>query len=264
MFKSYTSPAVFRRQLAWIGRRFTVVDPPRLRQLGGDGELPANAAMITFDDAWAGVFRVGLSILREFQMSGLCFLNMGTVGGAPDLAAVRQYEGAKSRFAASDSQRPLDRDTGCQIVRDIRERYAGDAAFRAYQGPTATRDDLAQAAQAGNVWFASHLYHHWDIRSISAELYEHSFTQNADALSAYPNNLPAFATPHGYAGSQGPDPFPVPARHGARVIFTGTGSQNRVADSPVLDRVWFPHEPASSREWWYATHRRRALGRGTS
>jgi len=262
-FNSYTSPEVFRRQLAWISRRFTVVDPLQLRQLGGDGKLPPNAALITFDDAWAGVFRVGLPILREYQMPGLCFLNMGTVDGAPDLAALRKYEGATSRFVGSGTQRPLDAETGRRILTEIREKFADDAAFRAYQGPTATRDDLALAAGAGNVWFGSHLYHHWDLRLISVELYEQSFTQNANALSAYSNHLPAFATPHGYAGNQGADPFSVPTRHGARVIFTGTGTQNGVTDSRILDRVWFPQEPASSREWWYATHRRRALGRRT-
>lgn len=260
----YTSAELFRRQLAWIGRRFTVVDPPRLRQLGGDGELPPNAALITFDDAWAGVFRVGLPILREYRMPALCFLNMGTVDGAPDLAAVWAYERTTPRLGGSATQRRLDAQAGSRIVIELTEKYAGDGAFRAYQGPTATPIDLAVAADSGHVWFGSHLYNHWDVRAISVELYEQSFTQNRDALSTYPNNLAAFATPHGYAGGQEADPFSVPAEHGARVIFTGIGNQNRVIDSLVLDRVSLPPESASGREWWYATHRRRALGQRTS
>jgi peptidoglycan/xylan/chitin deacetylase (PgdA/CDA1 family) len=260
---TYTSPKVFSEQIAWIAERFTIIEPLRLRQFGGSGELPPSAAMITFDDAWAGVFRVGLPILRERGIPALCFLNMATVAGDPDLGAVRAYEISRPELGSRLLASPIDPADGEVAVARIRARYGVDAAFLEYQGPTANDDDLTRASHGSAVWFGSHLYHHWDIRSIGLELYVRSFTENESALAKLPNSLPAFATPHGYAGGDGGDPFSIPARHGASAIFTGTGNQNACADGMVLDRLFFPVEPSTSNEWWYATHRRRVLGRRT-
>ncbi len=262
--RSYTSPEVFAEQIAWIEGRFTIVSPPSLPQLGGTGPLPSDAAMITFDDSWAGIFRLALPMLRERGIPAMCFLNMGAVAGDPDLSAVRRYEHAMSMRSRSLDTGVLDRTAGARVLAVIRDRYGDDPGFRRYQGPTATPGDLEEAANAGNVWFGSHLYHHWDLRCIATDLYEQSFDDNSAALSVYPNTLAAVATPYGYAGEAGADPCAIPAARGARVVFTGAGNQNRAADLFRLDRVSLPPEPSSAREWWYATHRRRVLGRRTS
>jgi hypothetical protein len=144
-------------------------------------------------------------------------------------------------------------------VTEVRARYATNRAFQAFQGATATHEDLTDAGKGGNVWFGSHLYHHWDLRFITSDVYEESFSANAAALSEFSNSVPAFATPHGYAGDTD-----LPAKLGARVVFTGTGNQNRASNLPVLDRIVLPPEPSNPHEWWYATHRRRILGRRAS
>lgn len=249
--RSYTSPEVFARQVEWIARRFTMIEPTALGSLGGSGRLPPDSALVTFDDAWAGVFRRALPMLAERGIPALCFVNMGTVEGDPDVAAVKRYEGS--------TYGPLDLAAGGNRIAELRERYGNDAEFRAYEGETATPDDLERAARLGNAWLGSHLYHHWDIPAISSDLYEDSFRRNADALARYDNVLPAFATPRGVAGGDGLDPFKVPLSCGARVVFVAQGGQNRSADANVLDRVWFPPEPSRDRDWWYATHRRRVL-----
>jgi peptidoglycan/xylan/chitin deacetylase (PgdA/CDA1 family) len=254
--RTFTTPDTFRRQIAWIGDRFDIVSPQRLRRLGGNGALPRRAAMITFDDSWAGVFRRGLPILREQDIPSVCFLNMGTVAGDPDLAAVRRYEGRSPSDARSSAAGPIDRRAAAHLLAYVRSRYGADAEFRAYQGATATYEDLTNAAAKGNVWFGSHLYHHWEVRAVAADVYEESFRENASALAEFSNTVPAFAVPRGYRGD-----IAVPARLGARVVFTGTGSQNRTGDQFVLDRIIFPPEPSHPREWWYAAHRRRILGR---
>jgi peptidoglycan/xylan/chitin deacetylase (PgdA/CDA1 family) len=249
--RSSTSPEVFERQIDWIAERFDLIAPTALRRLGGSGELPRNAAMITFDDSWAGVFRLALPMLAERGIPALCFVNMGTVAGDPDLAAVSRYE--------HEWRAPLDLESGGAAIEAICERYANDPGFRDYQGETATHDDLLHSRQLGTAWLGSHLYHHWDVPAIASDLYEDSFRRNTAALARYENALPVFATPRGYAGDAHVDAFEVPFRCGAKIVFVAQGGQNRSADSNVLDRVWFPPEPSTSREWWYATHRRRVL-----
>lgn len=255
----------FREQIGWITSRFTVLEPHRLPQLGGNGALPSNAALVTFDDSWAGVFRTGLPVLREQGIPALCLLNMGAVSGHPDLPAVRAFE--ESTLASAPLIAPgarLDAPHGEKLVDAIRDRYAEDAEFRAYQGPTATVADLAKAATTRGVWFGSHLYDHWNLRTIGQDLYVTSLEENAAALSEYPNALPVLGTPNGYAGGAEVDLFAVPARADVRVFFVGTGNQNRDPAARVLDRVFCPPDSSRRSEWWYATHRRRVLGRRTS
>jgi peptidoglycan/xylan/chitin deacetylase (PgdA/CDA1 family) len=254
--RSFTTPDTFRRQVEWIAGRFTVVAPTGLSQLGGTRELAPNAAMISFDDAWAGVFRTALPILREHGLPSICFLNMGTVAGDPDLAAVRRYEATYSDSALFSDTSALDRHGAERIVSAVRERYGPDGAFRRYQGETATSDDLASASATNSVWFGSHLYHHWDLRTIGADVYEDSLRANAAALAGFANSVAAFATPHGHAGD-----VAVPTALGIRVMFTGTGNQNAVGTRFVLDRISIAPEPSQVYDWWYSAHRRRILGR---
>jgi hypothetical protein len=252
---SYTPVDVFKRQLAWIKSRFAVVPPTALPQLGGDAPLPPNAALITFDDAWAGVFRTAIPLLRAAGVTPLCFLNMGTIEGDPDLAAVRRYEAVHPPGDRAPLGEPVGVADADALLSDLRTRYGDDPAFQAFQGPTATADDLAAVVRDAS--FGSHLRHHWDLRRISEELYERSFRENAERLSRYPNTLPAFATPHGAAGD---DVVGVPLRNGARVVFVGTGAQNRGIDGARLDRVTLPGDGGVATDWWYATHRRRLVG----
>ena len=85
--------------------------------------------MITFDDSWAGVFRLALPLLAERGIPALCFVNMGTVAGDPDLAALTRY--------LKEPPPPLGLEAGRAFIADIRGRYGEDPAFRAYR----TRSD---------------------------------------------------------------------------------------------------------------------------
>ena len=190
--QTFTRPEAFREQVGWIRERFTLVDPLQLPRLGGTGQLPANAAMITFDDVWAGVFHVGLPFLREQHIGVLCFLNMGTLEGDPDLAVVRRYERAAPPRSGLRLGGSIDVSTGARVLAEIGGSYRDDAAFRSYQGAIATLDDVTTASSYGNVWFGSHLYHHWDVRTISNDLYKDSYRRNEAALAQFPNRVPAF------------------------------------------------------------------------
>jgi peptidoglycan/xylan/chitin deacetylase (PgdA/CDA1 family) len=257
----YLSPEAFEDQVAWINHRFTVIDPTELKQLGGTGILPHDAALITFDDAWAGVFRNALPILASLGLPSLCFLNLGTVLGDPDISAVRSYEELHRPTTGPRLEARIDRVAAAALVSELRTRYGDDPDFTAYQGPTATPGDLERAAAGSEpVWFGSHLYHHWDLRSIAADLYRDSLEENQAALARYPNNLPAFATPHGYDGRREPHLVALPRDVGYRLMFIGTGRQNDVTDSYVLDRITLPVGRSGSRDWWFSAHRHRVLG----
>jgi peptidoglycan/xylan/chitin deacetylase (PgdA/CDA1 family) len=253
----YTSPALLEQQLRWIRERFEIIAPTSLGQLGAEGPLPANAALVTFDDAWAGVFRTGLPILDTLGVPALCFINTATVEGAPDLAAVRYYE-RRHGFTDGcilDGEHSLA--TGIGAIQQVAERYHADAQFAAFQGAAATAEDLAGAATSGTVWFGPHLHHHWDLALVDDELFEASLEQNLRALAPYENLMPAFAPPYGRRVAS---LLPIAQRADVRAVFLAAGGQNRRADGLLLDRITLPIDRDSPADWWYETHRRRVYG----
>jgi peptidoglycan/xylan/chitin deacetylase (PgdA/CDA1 family) len=253
----YTRPALLESQIRWIGQRFEVIAPARLPQLGPEGPMPSNAALITFDDAWAGVFRIGLPILASLRVPALCFINSGTVEGAPDLGAVRLFERLHPPPGGRLLDRPHDLSTGQSALAAIAERYGADAQFAAFQGSAATAEDLAGAAASGTVCFGLHLRHHWDLALIDDELLEASLDQNRRALDPYGNLLPAFAPPYGRSTAP---LLPVARRAGMRAVFVADGGQNHHADTLLLDRITLPTDRDTPADWWYETHRRRLFG----
>lgn len=257
--RGFTTPEALAGQLRWISSRFSVVAPTALPRLGGHDPLPGNAALLSFDDAWAGVFRVGLPILESLGLPALCFVNMATVMGAPDFAAVRRFERMTSPTHTSRLDEPLSLPKARRVVAEIEQIYGSDATFRAFQGSTATPQDLEQSGRSGDLfWLGSHLFHHWDATNVSADVVDTSALSNRQALQRYPNVLPALATPYGRPLSW---PSERASKLGVRTLFVVSGGQNTAADSPVLDRLALEPEPSQERDWWWSTHRRRLFGR---
>lgn len=251
----FTTPDFFERQLDWLQNRFALISPSDLSQLGGTGKLPSNAALVTFDDAWAGVFRIALPILASRSIPSLCFVNMATVHGAPDLAAVRRYERTMLASKRSQLDDDLDSAKAAHVLTEVEERYGENREFRRFQGATATVHDLLSAP--GPFWLASHLFHHWDLRNVSSDVFSASVRDNWAALTPFANALPAMATPWGRQAVWLADE----ARGlGVRAVFVARGGQNRDPGDFVLDRLELEPEPSNAEDWWWAAHRRRLLG----
>ena len=256
--RGFTTPEMLERQLRWIGQRFSFIAPTDLPQLGGSGSLPDNAALVTFDDAWAGVFRTGLPILASLNVPALCFVNMATVHGSPDLAAVRRFERVRAAESPTTGTR-LDVGAAEDLILHIEHSYGDDPGYRRFQGATASVEDVARTTQSGwRVWLGSHLYHHWDISTVVPDVIKRSAQHNAEALRPYANALPALATPYGRTLGWSPA---LGAELAAEVIFVATGAQNRSPEARVLDRLELEPEPSREPDWWWSAHRRRLFGR---
>ncbi len=254
----FVSTEAFRREIEWIGERFVFIAPSEIPALGGRAPLPSRAALITFDDAWAGVFEVGREILRANRVPALCFVNMATVDGTPDLSAVRRYERLTLPGATSRLDQRLDSASAARVLAEINEAYRDDHRFRAFQGPTATEHALAAAVEGGLTWLGSHLFHHWNLNSITLDVFKHSQLANERALARCDRVLPTLATPYGLTDRAAID---CAFELGVELVFVATGRQNRDPLARVLDRVEIEPNSYDRREWWYSTHRRRVLGR---
>ena len=70
------SNMVFRKQVDWIRKNFTIIHP---KDLLHPNIIPSNAALITFDDGFKDAYRNGISYLVKNKIPSLMFLNMGCV-----------------------------------------------------------------------------------------------------------------------------------------------------------------------------------------
>lgn len=256
----YTPTSLFAEQIDWLRQRFTFIRPTQLSQFGADQALPENAALVTFDDSWSGIFRVALPLLESMGVPSICFINMATVSGDPDLSAVRAYEQQRLSSEKRLLGGPIDMTRGAHIIFEARDRYAADSEFLAFQGSTATLSDLDRAVSSLSLsWFGSHLFHHWEVHEITPELYEHSLRENNAALSDYSNALPVYALPGGYPSPGDSHALSLPLRFGYRVVMTAMGRQNPDPRAAVLDRLPLPITRSTPSDWWHACHRLRIL-----
>jgi peptidoglycan/xylan/chitin deacetylase (PgdA/CDA1 family) len=85
------TPGAFEQQLDWLQREYTVIDVDRFEAaIGGRATLPANAALLTFDDGFADHFETAFPILRARGLSGVFFLTQDAAGASPRMLGVHK------------------------------------------------------------------------------------------------------------------------------------------------------------------------------
>ena len=216
-----TSTQVFRRQVEWIARTFDVIDPTIL---DGLENLPSNAAVITFDDAWLGTFTNGFAILDELSLPTISFLNYCGVDNGVDAAALAAFErGINSEFPrmANRHDQPSDPD-----------------AFRAFQGQLATDSTIRYWDNHRRCSFGSHLY--WHVLSVGATPaeFEESYLRNKRRLAELKNSVDLLSFPFGQPGEHFDNSHVSAAqRLGVKRVFSARSRVNRGTLNYVIDRT---------------------------
>src|SRR3989338_10367301 len=73
--KKFLTPEVFRRELSWISRHFTVIPLSLLIERIKSGDrLPPRAAAITFDDGYRNFYEYAFPILQSLKIPATMFL----------------------------------------------------------------------------------------------------------------------------------------------------------------------------------------------
>lgn len=76
------SPEIFDQQLTWLeDNGYTVISMENLYSaLAGDGDLPANPVVITFDDGDSNQYSNALPILKKHRMKATFFIKLNNIG----------------------------------------------------------------------------------------------------------------------------------------------------------------------------------------
>jgi peptidoglycan/xylan/chitin deacetylase (PgdA/CDA1 family) len=85
-------PALFEAQLDWLEREYRLVTLAEVEAALDGGPLPANAALLTFDDGFTDHHATVLPILQRRRLSGVFFLAHDACGAAPRVLGVHKTQ----------------------------------------------------------------------------------------------------------------------------------------------------------------------------
>jgi peptidoglycan/xylan/chitin deacetylase (PgdA/CDA1 family) len=107
------APDLFRQQLDWLQRHYAVVSQSALEAaVNGEGELPANAALLTFDDGFVDHFDAACPLLAERGLTGTFFLSQDACGPEPRLLNVHKTQFLLARLGATEFSRAVLAESG--------------------------------------------------------------------------------------------------------------------------------------------------------
>jgi peptidoglycan/xylan/chitin deacetylase (PgdA/CDA1 family) len=195
------TPKVFEEQIDWIQNHFRIISPKSLLDPSSNLE---NAALITFDDGYAGTFNNALPILSQKNCDALIFLNMGHLEKeSPLLSALISWldlNSFKFRQFCNDNElsHPYHLSMTPALL-NLFEREHGlpkPAIIEAYSGSLATQEMLENWVSP-HVYYGNHLYEHWNYSALTEVEFCEQYMINRDSLLQYPNYLDLFAFTNG-------------------------------------------------------------------
>ena len=84
--KKFVTPELFRQELLWIKRQFSVIPLSHLIERSNhDSRIPPRAAAITFDDGYENNYQYAFPILKEYKLPATFFLATDLVDGVAPL-----------------------------------------------------------------------------------------------------------------------------------------------------------------------------------
>tara|TARA_Y100001935_G_C17188178_1_gene448680 strand:- start:13 stop:912 length:900 start_codon:yes stop_codon:yes gene_type:complete len=197
-------PEEFNFQINFINRNFNVISPDDL--IGG--QVPENAAMITFDDGFRSYFKNAVPILEKYNSPSMIFLNMAPVKGDIFFAGLITYLCDKSSefrdhiFANTNydiNKKPLFLYCSRSIVNSYLEKKGQTfrAEVKKFVGEFSTKKDLESSSVNNLIFFGNHLYNHDVSLLLTDDELLKSFSKNENELKNYPNFRNFFAFPFG-------------------------------------------------------------------
>jgi len=233
--KKFVTPELFRQELLWLSRYFTILPLPLLIERMARREvLPPRAAALTFDDGYRNFYRYAFPILQELSLPATMFLATDLVDGASPLwvdtleyaighakeSAIRiplrgkekifplstPKERIQTDLALRDYAKKLPEQEKSALINMIVERTGKDLSqsFRSSPYAGMTWDEAREMEQKG-VTFASHTLSHPILTRIPLLDMEKEITASKRRLDdELDHPLPVFAYPNGQEGDFSP------------------------------------------------------------
>ena len=246
----------FKQQVKWISDNFSVINPERLV---ANARLPNNAALITFDDGFAGAFKNAYPILDRLDMPSVMFMNMQPqITRLPMLSALVIYLMNNCvNFREYINNLGLKKPAYLSITPELMERFKKIhglpelSKIIEFQGDLVDSETMAFWDGCSNVYYGNHLYDHWNAAALSQEELKEQYRLNELALDHYDSSLKLFAFTNGkpeICFSQ--EDIETIFKMGAKRVFSTVHGVNKNSDTFLLGRVFSDGLDVSSNHLW--------------
>jgi peptidoglycan/xylan/chitin deacetylase (PgdA/CDA1 family) len=238
----------FEREITWINQNFEVIGIDDLLI----GQLPKNAALITFDDSWLGIKLAIERVLVPLKIPSTIFLNIGTVLTGVDASALGKYK------SKSSSPGDIELDQVKNIKRSGEKRD-----FQLYQGELLTYQEIVSLDSLPEVTFGNHLYKHFRASDLSEEEFKFQVIENDEQLKKFRSFRPVFAFPYGDSKKDfNEKQVDFVHQQGYKIIFkTESARLDSYDRDTILPRIHFSSNDTEDSDFWWATFRNQVLFR---
>jgi len=251
----WVSREVFRLQVNWIQKNFKVIP---ITDLLSQEKIPRNAAVITFDDSWAGMVKAIEDFLLPGEIPACLFLNFGTVETRFDVVAAEKF--LDNPKDGSNIGRHLIFDAMNSLPIQEREK------FMEFQGPIVDIEAIRRIGGNENVTISNHLFHHFDAMKLTDDDFIGEFRQNDKWIRSFneESSKDFFAFPFGTPELNFQDRHLDLLNHeGVKFCFSGTSRRLKsfVVSARLIPRIHFSPEDRSTGHMWWACYKNQILQR---
>jgi peptidoglycan/xylan/chitin deacetylase (PgdA/CDA1 family) len=251
----WVSKEVFQHQLNWILRNFQVIP---ITDLLITHKLPRNAAVITFDDAWAGIVKAIEEYLLPRQVPCCFFLNLGTVVDGIDIAAAEKFFSRinlKLEFGVNNLGTILN-------AWPIPQRQE----FLKYQGSIADLDSIQRIGEHSAITISNHSFHHFDAMKLSNREFLVDFQQNNEWIQSlkHTGGKYFYAFPFGTPGVNFEERhMKLLFNRGVKFCFSATSQRLRKfqPSQRLIPRIHFSPDDRTTGNMWWACYKNQILRR---
>jgi len=236
------SPSIFEKQMEWVKKNCNTITPHQLLE----GNYSTPAALITFDDGMAGYFNNAVPILKKKQIPSIIFLNMAPVEGDIFWSGLVTYlseydHGFKQYLAETDTdllKPPLFLSAKKGVVEEYLSQQKDKTEIlnnvRKFYGEFANLGDLQDYAEEPLVYYANHLYNHYNVETLTNKELKEEYEHNEEKILSYPNGLRFFSYPFGRFDESHTLAIKT---YGAKAIFQSSNGTNTKTNKKVYNRI---------------------------
>jgi hypothetical protein len=235
---NYTTLENFQNCINWISKNYNIIDIKQIEHVNEKNSKPA--ALITFDDAWAGQLNI-INSVNNFEPLTF-FTNLGTSKTGIDIAALKNYDPSKVP----------------SFGREVNLRSDEQTKFSAWQGEIIKSEQFEMISNYPNVTLANHGYFHYSSAELTDEEFLRNIEMNESALEKLGWVQKYFAFPFGkpitdFTLSQ----VRILKQKGYKFVFAADSRLNKLPlkELDYISRVHFSPQDSKDSDFWWATNK---------
>jgi hypothetical protein len=241
----WTPISSFNRQITWIQDHFEIIPITRLLT---SSELPKNAAVVTFDDAWMGSFDAISKFMIPNGIPVCYFVNFGSIIERVDFNASQLY--------ITKSSKNIPPLSGSLMESFNSEDFFKDSEFKEYQGPLMSYSQLSELSKSPLITIGNHLYHHFDSNKISDGFFLRQLLLNQKHIDNFGFGQRVFAFPFGATSVNFEQRhLSILQKENFKLVFSADSRRlsNLNIVPSYIPRIHFSHLDSSESDFWWAT-----------